>query len=170
MGRSSSCYFKGRLLKVYTKRVRLPNGFVADIDVVKHIGAVLVVPFLSKDKVVFIRQYRPVIKEYLYELPAGTLSKKESLVNCAQRELVEETGFSAKMIKHLGAIVPVPGYSTEKIEIFKAEKLTKVGRQSEKDEVIEVTVFTSAEVKKLFRLGQLVDAKTICALAKVGWL
>ncbi|MDD5347892.1 MAG: NUDIX hydrolase [Candidatus Omnitrophica bacterium] len=162
--------FKGRLLEVSTRRVRLPNGFVTDIDVVRHIGAVLIVPLLSQEKVVLIRQYRPVIAEYLYELPAGTLAKKEAPGACARRELVEETGFAAKKLKRLGAIVPVPGYSTEKIEIFKAEKLVKVKRRTEADEVIRVTIMSRSHIRQLFRRGALKDAKTICAFAMIGWL
>lgn len=162
--------FKGKLLTVGTIRKHLPNGYRAYFEVVKHPGAALVVPFLSKDKIIMIRQLRPVIDSYLYELPAGTLSINEDPLACARREIVEETGYAAKVFKRLGAIYTVPGYSTERIVIYKAEKLTKKRWMPEEDEVIEHFAVTKPMVKRLFRSGKIVDAKTICALSMCGWL
>jgi len=162
--------FKGRLLKVFVKKVRLPHGYVATFEMIKHPGAALIVPFLSKDKIIMLRQLRPVINSYIYELPAGTLDKNESPASCARREIIEETGYAAKKIKLLGKIYPVPGYSTEKIFIYKAEGLTKTERVAEKDEVIESRIFSKAGIKRLFKSGKIVDAKTISALAFCGWL
>ena len=162
--------FKGRLLKVFVKKVKLPNGYVATFETIKHPGAALVIPFLAKDRVIMLRQLRPVINSYIYELPAGTLDDKESPKSCARREIVEETGYSAKKITMLGKIYPVPGYSTERIAIFKAEGLKKEIRIAEKDEVIEPRIFTKSGIKKLFKNGRIVDAKTIAAFAMCGWL
>ena len=72
-----------------------------------------------------IRQFRPVINSYLYELPAGTIDPKERSLACAKREIIEEVGYSASKITRLGKIYPVPGYSTEVIWIYKGEKLKK---------------------------------------------
>jgi ADP-ribose pyrophosphatase len=162
--------FSGRLLKVSTRRVRLPNGFLAYLEVVDHIGAALIVPLLSRDKLIMIRQYRPVINSYLYELPAGTLNKGESHLACARREIIEETGFFAGKFRCLGEIFPVPGYSTEKIVIFKAQGLRKCEVIPERDEVIQVKIFTRSQVRSLFKRKKIKDAKTIAALAMVGWL
>lgn len=162
--------FKGRLLKVFVKKERLPNGYLATFEMIKHPGAALIIPFLSKDKVIMLRQLRPVIKSYIYELPAGTLDKNESPLSCARREIIEETGYSAKKFTLLGKIYPVPGYSTENIVIFKAEGLKKKPRVMEKDEVIESKVFNKSEIRRLFRNGKMVDAKTICAFAYCDWL
>jgi len=162
--------FKGRLLKVFVKKERLPNGYIATFEMIKHPGAALIIPFLSKDKVIMLRQLRPVINSYIYELPAGTLAKNESPLACARREIVEETGYSAKKLTLIGTIVPVPGYSTERILIFKAEGLTKKPRVMEKDEVIELKVSNKSEIKRLFKNGKIIDAKTICAFAYCGWL
>jgi ADP-ribose pyrophosphatase len=137
---------------------------------IKHPGAALIVPFLAKDKVIMLRQLRPVINSYIYELPAGTLDKNELPAVCARREIVEETGYSAGKITLLGKIYPVPGYSTEKIFIYKAERLKKTERIAEPDEVIESRVFTKAEIKRLFKRGRIIDAKTICAFTMCGWL
>src|SRR3989338_3776900 len=135
MGKARSV-FRGRLLNVFVKKLTLPNGYTATYEMIKHPGAALVVPFLDKNKIIMLRQLRPVINSYIYELPAGTLDKKESPLVCARREIIEETGFSARKFKLLGKIYPVPGYSTEKIMIYKAEGLEKEKYLPEKDEVI----------------------------------
>ncbi|MEI8349233.1 MAG: NUDIX hydrolase [Candidatus Omnitrophota bacterium] len=163
-------FFKGRLLNVSVKKVTLPNGYVVPLEVVKHPGAVLVIPFLTQRKVIILKQLRPVVKKYLYELPAGTLEKGEQPMRCARREIIEETGYSAGALTRLGVIFPVPGYSTEKIVIYKAEHLRKVTQQHQADEVIQVQTITKSRLKYLFSHGKIVDAKTICAFALCGWL
>jgi ADP-ribose pyrophosphatase len=162
--------FKGRLLKVVVKKVRLPNGYIATFEMITHPGAALIVPILSKRRIIMLRQLRPVINSYIYELPAGTLNKGESPKACARREIIEETGYSAGKLICLGVIHPVPGYSTEKITIFKAEGLRKCSRLIEKDEIIENKIFTKIQIKRLFKKGRITDAKTISALAMCGWL
>ena len=162
--------FKGRVISLSTKKVRLPNGYVSNIEIVKHPGAVLVIPFLNKNKIILLRQFRPVLGSYLYELPAGTLKKNEPLAICAKREIIEETGFKAGSISKLGFIYPVPGYSTEKITIFKAKNLSKEFRPLDKDEIISSFTVTKKKVKSLVKSGKIVDAKTICALVKIGWI
>lgn len=162
--------FKGKLLKVFVKKVRLPHGYLAAYEMVRHPGAALIVPFLTGDKVIMLKQLRPVIGRYIYELPAGTLGRNEAPLACARREIVEETGYSAGKFKLLGAVYPVPGYSTEKIFIYKAEGLKREERAPEEDEVIKTEVLTRARIKKLFISGKIVDAKTIAALAFCGWL
>jgi len=162
--------YKGKLLKVFVKKELLPNGYLATFEMIKHPGASLIIPFFTKDRIIMLRQLRPVIKSYIYELPAGTLDKNESPLSCARREIIEETGFSAKKFTLLGRIYPVPGYSTEEINIFKAEGLKKERKLSEKDEIIESLIFDKSETRRLFRAGKIVDAKTICGLAFCGWL
>ena len=162
--------FKGKLLKVFIKKVRLPNGYEATFETIRHPGAALIVPFLSKNRVIMLRQLRPVINSYIYELPAGTIDGNESPASCARREIIEETGYSAGKITQLGSIYPVPGYSTEKIVIFKAEKLKKRARLAEKDEIIKTNIYTKTQIRRLFKSGRIVDAKTISAFAICGWL
>src|SRR4051812_32146429 len=103
--------------------VRLPNGHTVKISYINHPGAVIIAPFLNKNTLVMMRQFRPALKKYIYELPAGTIDPQEKTITCARRELLEETGLKAKQWKALGFIYPVPGYSTEVIHIFKAEDL-----------------------------------------------
>jgi len=162
--------FDGKLLKVFVRNQVLPNGYRATFEMIRHPGAALVAPLLGRDRMILLRQLRPVIGAYIYELVAGTLGKDESPLACARREIIEETGYSASKFTRLGAIYPVPGYSTEKIVIFKAEGLKKVERRPEEDEIIETRIFSRAEIGKLLKSGRIVDAKTICALAMCGWL
>ena len=164
--------FKGKLIKVATEIRRLPNGRRIQLETIEHPGAVLIVPFLNADRLVLIRQFRPVLNMYLYELPAGTLNPGERPLSCAGRELMEETGYRAGTLVKVGKIFPVPGYSTEVITIFKAQQLKSIKQISQKDadEVIRVCVMTRAQIKKLFARGRMNDAKTISALAFCGVL
>ena len=160
--------FNGKLIKVFEKKTLLPNSEIINLEIVKHPGAVLIIPFLSKDKIVLLKQFRPVIEAYIYELPAGTLEQNELASVCAKRELIEETGYRAKKIKKIGKIYPCPGYSTEKISIFTAHDLSVCPQQLEKDEIIQTKIYSKAEIVKLFKQGKIFDAKTICALSMCG--
>jgi len=153
-----------------SQKVRLPNGRAIRISVIHHPGAVIIAPFLNNKTVVMMRQFRPALKKYIYELPAGTLDPGESIAVCARRELLEETGLKPRKLVKLGAIYPVPGYSTEIIHIFKAWDLTVTCAQPEEYEVIETISMTKSQVQKLFKQGQLMDAKSICAFVFCGWL
>ena len=150
--------------------VKLPNGRTIRVTVINHPGAVIIAPFLNKNTVVMMRQFRPALKKYIYELPAGTLDPNESIAVCAHRELLEETGLKTKKLTKLGSIYPVPGYSTEIIHVFKAEQLTMTCAQPEDYEVIETMPMTKPQVHKLFTSGKLMDAKSICTFAYCGWL
>jgi ADP-ribose pyrophosphatase len=157
--------FDGRLIKVYCERQKFPGGYIGDLEVVRHPGAALIVPFLSREKIIMIKQYRPIIDAYLWELPAGTLHKDETLLACAKRELEEETGYTAAQWKEIGFIYPAPGYTTEKIIIFKAEKLKEIKARHEEDELIAAEIVRKNDVVRWFKSGKIMDAKTICALA-----
>ncbi len=156
--------FNGRLIRLYLEKQRFPHGVVVDLEVIRHPGAVLVVPFLDKERIILIKQYRPVINSYIWELPAGTLDQGEQPLHCARRELIEETGYRAKSWKRIGNIFPAPGYTTEKILIFTARRLEQVESEKEPDELIVTRIFKRRQVRQLLRSGKIVDAKTICAL------
>jgi len=162
--------FNGKLIKVSERPTILPNGYKVILEVVEHPGAVLIVPFIDNNRMVLIKQYRPLIGQYIYELPAGTLAPAEKHIVCARRELLEETGYRARKITRLGQIYPACGYVTERIVLYKAEGLKKEEVAPEQDEIISLCVMTKAQIKKLFRSGKIIDAKTICALAYCGWV
>ena len=160
--------FKGKKFNYVFAKKNLPNGRVAWVDVIEHPGASLIIPFLTRDKIIFLRQYRAVIGRYLYELPAGTLDKGESPLSCAKRELIEETGRAGRVIRKIGEIYPVPGYSTEIIYIFKAEKLFIAQADKDPDEIIETVILSRRQIRQFLAQGKIKDAKTICALALAG--
>ena len=162
--------FKGKLLKLKTVKKRLPNGRVIALELIEHPGAALIIPFLNKNEIILMRQFRPAIGQYLYELPAGTLERGETPIACARREIAEEIGFRAKIFQKLGFIYPVPGYSTEIIFIFKATKLMKTSHHFESDEIIKYFPVTKSKIRKFFKFGKIKDAKTISALALCGWI
>ncbi|MFH0839181.1 MAG: NUDIX hydrolase [Candidatus Omnitrophota bacterium] len=160
--------YKGKFLNIYSENKILPNKHTMKLEYVKHPGAVCMVPFLDNDKIIFIKQLRPVIRRYIWELPAGTLNKNETLKTSAQRELIEEIGYKAKVLKEVGWFFTTPGFTTEKIHVFLATGLVKVKTAHEKDEIITSKVFSRAKVKELFKKNLIVDAKTICALKLCG--
>ncbi|MCX5749376.1 MAG: NUDIX hydrolase [Candidatus Saganbacteria bacterium] len=161
---------RAKIFDVVKKRVKLPNGNCPELVIIEHPGAVLVVPFLNDNEIVMIRQYRPAVERFIWELPAGTLEKGESPVKCAKRELIEEIGYCAKKIVHLYNIIPAPGYSSEILKYYAAFGLKKVKKQSQNDEVIREEIFNKKQIRKMFESGKIVDSKTITALAIVGWL
>jgi len=156
--------FKGRVVKLDLLKVKLPNGNFAKREIITHPGAVAIVPVLPKKKIVLIRQYRKPIEKNLLEIPAGTLDEKESPLNCAKRELIEETGYKTKYIKKITTIYPAPGYTSECIHIYKATKLIKVGTNLEPDEFIKTEILSFNKIKKLIKQGKIRDAKTLVAL------
>jgi ADP-ribose pyrophosphatase len=138
--------------------------------IIRHPGASVIVPFVSRDIVLMLRQFRRAAGRYLYEFPAGTRDGSESALSCARREIVEEAGFAARKFTLLGEIFPLPAYSTERISIFKAEGLVQKKQALDADEVLTVFSAGRKKLKALFGAGKIKDAKTICALAMIGWI
>lgn len=162
--------YDGKLIKLYRENVDLPNGNTIQLEIIRHPGAALIVPFLTAGTILMLRQFRAAVGGFIYELPAGTRGQGESVLSCARREIVEETGYAAGKLTVLGDIFPVPGYSTEKIRIYKAERLVRKTTALEEDEVATVFSADRKKIKSLFRTRRIKDAKTICALAMAGWL
>lgn len=162
--------FKKKNIFLITRKMTIPNGMKIEKDIVLHPGAALIVPFLSADKVVILRQYRSTLNKYLYEFPAGTLEPGEQPAACARREIMEEAGYRAGKLKKVGMIYPVPGYSDEIIYIYKAEKLSVQKEAGDADEVLEPVIMTRQQIQKLFKAGKIVDGKTIAGLAFCGLL
>lgn len=162
--------FNGRLLKVNKLKVKLPNGNKASREIISHPGAVAIIPILSNKKIIFVKQFRKAIEKQLLEIPAGTLEPKEKPFLCAQRELIEETGFKAKKISRILEFYPAPGYTSEKIAIFKATNLIKVGSKNEPDEFIKICIMGKKDIKKLYKKGKIKDSKTLIGLYALGFI
>ena len=133
-------------------------------EVVVHPGAVVIVGMLPDDKVVLIRNRRYSVNDTLWELPAGTLEKGEDPMNCAGRELLEETGYLAHRLKSLGWYYTSPGILTEKMYAFAAYDLEKQKTALEEGEEIETEPTPLGEALAMCTDGRIVDGKTIATL------
>jgi len=98
--------FNGKLLKVFVKEMKLPNGYEIKAEIIKHPGAVLVMPVFEDGRILLIRQFRAAINKYIWELPAGTLEKGEKPIACAKREIIEETGYQAGKLEKIQDFFP----------------------------------------------------------------
>ncbi len=155
---------KGRVFTLLRENVTLDNGVTVDLDVIRHPGASAVVPKSDDNKLILLKQYRHAIGDYIWEIPAGTLDPDETYLECAQRELTEETGFSANKWRNLGEIIPVPGYSDERIRIFLATDLLPAWQNLDKDEVLAVHEIKMDDAMDMIRKGAILDGKTISGL------
>ena len=154
----------GRVFTLVSETVTLPTGARAQLEIVEHPGATAIVPFVDSGHILMLRQYRHAVRTNLWEIPAGTLDPKESELACARRELIEETGYSARKWRKIGEIIPVPGYSNERIHMYLAEELTGEEQNLDEDEVIEVHRIAFDEALAMVRRGEIMDAKTISGL------
>ena len=155
---------QGKVYSLIKENVTLDNGITTDMEFIEHPGATAIIPLLNKTRIVLLNQYRHALRKYIWEIPAGTLDPQESVKACAQRELIEETGFSAEQWHRIGAITPVPGYSDERIHIFLATDLQAAERHLDKDEIIQVHEVESEEAFHMIRRGEIQDAKSIAGL------
>jgi ADP-ribose pyrophosphatase len=155
---------RGWPVKVSNERVELPNGHTLLIDVVRHPGASAVVPFLSDDEVLLIRQFRHATGGTIFEVPAGKLDPGESPEVCAARELEEEAGQRAGRLEALGPIWTSPGFTDERIWLFAGHELTAVERRPEDDEVIELVPMPLRDAIAKVWSGEIHDAKSALAL------
>jgi ADP-ribose pyrophosphatase len=151
-------------VEVSHELVALPNGREIVLDIVHHPGAAAVVPFISQDEVVLIRQFRHAAGGAILEVPAGKLDAGEPPERCAARELTEEAGYRAGRILALGSIWTTPGFTDEKIHLFAAFDLERAASRPEDDEVIEVIRVPLEHALELIWRGELCDAKSALAL------
>jgi ADP-ribose pyrophosphatase len=160
----SATLHKGRVFSVIKENYTLENGVTSEMDFIQHPGAAAMVPLLNNQEVVLIRQYRHAIREFIWEIPAGTLDAGESPLICARRELVEETGYSADNWHQLGTITPLPGCSDERIHIFLASDLKPAEQHLDDDEMLNVEPVKFNDALQMILTGEISDGKTISGL------
>jgi ADP-ribose pyrophosphatase len=161
---SSETVFQGSLLHVKRDQVRLPNGNETGREYIVHPGAVLVIPVLDDGRLVFERQFRYPLRKVFIELPAGKIDPNEDKLITGQRELLEETGYTAREWRHLAALHPCIGYSDEIIHIYLASGLQAGDHCRDHDESLEVFTLTLDEAMRALRSGEITDGKTMIAL------
>lgn len=160
----SKMIYRGRVVSLRVDKVQMPDGKIAEREVVEHRGAVAIVPLLDSETVLLIRQYRQAVGEVLLEIPAGTLESGELPDACASRELEEETGYRANRLTRLFSQYLAPGYSQEVLHVYLAEDLERTIQKTEEDELVVVAPIPLATVPALIEQGEIKDAKTIAGL------
>ena len=163
-GLTQEAAFRGNLVKVRVDTVALPNGETAQREIVEHPGAVAVVPMTDDGKVVLVRQFRYPINRITLELPAGKLELGEQPEATCMRELAEETGLKAEHLSKLTEFVVAPGYTTERITLYKATGLTPTTAALDEDEFVETVEVPFDEALAMVRDGRIFDAKTMIGL------
>jgi ADP-ribose pyrophosphatase len=152
--------YRGIFLEMKRDTVRLPDGAEAVREYLTHPGAVAIVAILDDGRILLERQYRYPVAKVCMEIPAGKLDLGEDPLICAQRELQEETGYAASKWSYIRRIHPVISYSTEFIDIYLAEGLSKGERQLDDEEFLDVFAASLDELLAWVEEGAITDVKT----------
>lgn len=161
---SSESRLSGGYLTVVRDTVALPDGSHATREYVRHQGAVAVVPLLEDGRIVMVRQYRHAVGQVLVEFPAGKLDPGESVLECAIRELREETGYEAAQWARAGVFHNAAAYSTERMEIWFAQGLRPGAQRLDPGEFLEVQAWSMEDLDRLAAQGGVSDMKTMIGL------
>ena len=161
---SSKLVYDGKLLKVRSDTVRLPDGNTAEREYIEHPGAVAVIALTDSGELVMERQYRYPLGRDMIEVPAGKIDRGEDPLATARRELKEETGYTAAQWRHVATINIAIAYSNERIEIYLAKDLKHEGATLDEEEFLEVFTLPLATALAWVREGKITDSKTVSAL------
>ena len=159
----SEIVYPGHAFTIRRDTLRLPDGREARLDIVEHVGSVIILPLDTNGQILFVRQYRHATGLDLLELPAGTLDKDEAPEACALREIREETGMAAGRLEPLGEFYLAPGYSTEYMYVYLATDLRYDPLEPDADEFLSVERFPLAEALAMCDRGEIPDAKSLAA-------
>jgi ADP-ribose pyrophosphatase len=162
---SSKKFFSGRAFAVRVDRIRMDDGREMTLEIVEHVGSVVIMPVDADGGIWFVRQYRHAAGREILELPAGTLEAREEPQACADRELREEIGMRADRLTRIGGFFLAPGYATEFMHVFFAEGLHPDRLPGDVDEELFPEKLTPAAVSGMLASGGFEDAKTVAALA-----
>lgn len=161
---STQTIYEGKVVKLVVDDVLLPDGQKSKREIVKHAGAVAVIAITKEEKLVLVRQYRKALGKTMLEIPAGKLEPGEKPIDCALRELEEETGYRAKTLKPLYSFYTSPGFANEIIHLFQAEGLQKGETHLDQDEFIELVEYSLEACFQAIEAEEICDAKTILAV------
>ena len=155
--------YKGKIFSLEKETTRVRGKSVKITRVIEP-DIVVVLPLLDEKTVLLERQYRHVLNKFIYEIPAGHTNKNEKLIDAARRELLEETGYLAKNLKHILSVYPMPGLTTAMSNLFVATNLEKASKNLDDTEIIKVKKVKISELDRLIKENKIVDVKTIIAL------
>lgn len=156
---------KGAIIDVYTDHMEFPNGHRADWDFIHHDGAAAVVPVLPDGRILMVKQFRNALDRETLEIPAGKLdAADEPGMECARRELEEETGYRSDDLDWLITLRTTVAFCDEKIEIYAARNLKASKQNLDEDEFVDVKAYTLEELKEKIYSGAIQDSKTVAAL------
>ena len=161
---SSEVIASGGMLTIRRDQVRLPNGGTSQREFVLHPGAVIVIPLLDNGNLILERQFRYPLNRVFIELPAGKIDKGEDILMTAQRELLEETGYTATDWVYLSQQHPCIGYSNEVIYTFLARGLSAGDHQRDEDESLQLFEASLDDCLAMIQHGEITDGKTIITL------
>jgi len=158
--------FSGRMIDLYLEQVTLPNGEQSSREIVRHPGAVAIIPITDEGNIVMVEQYRKPLEKSLLEIPAGKLDPGEEPAQTAIRELEEETGYTTDQLTYLTSAYSSPGFSDEILYIYLAEqlKISASGRKLDEDEFVEVVEYRLEQLDELVASQRIHDLKTIYAI------
>lgn len=161
---NSEIVYPGRAFTIRRDTLRLPDGHETRLDIVEHVGSVVILPIDDHGNLLFVRQYRHAAGLDLLELPAGTLDKDEAPETCARREIREETGMAAGQLEYLGGFYLAPGYSTEYMHVYLATDLHSDPLEADSDEFLTVEVVPLGTALAMVKRGLIPDAKSLAVL------
>ena len=162
--------YRGRIIYVHKDKVSLPDGSSSIREIVVHSGGVAILPLDDDGNVWCVRQYRYAVGDHLLELPAGKLNDGEDPLDCAVRELSEETGFTAEKFTFLGELLPSPGYCKETLYLYLATGLKPGKAHLDPGEFLDVERLSLKELTDMVLRNELTDAKTAMAVLKAHCL
>jgi len=166
--------FQGRVFSVRVETIPLPKGGELHAEIIRHPGSVVIIPLTAQNEIILVRQYRPAIGRWAWELPAGSLKPGEDVARAARRECQEETGLVPSRLERMGSYFPTPGYCDEEMTFFKASGLRPPGPEDEEahqdeDEDIEARAFSRDDLQRMIVAGEIIDLKTIAGLSLINF-
>jgi len=158
--------FDGKVISLQVEDVELPNGSHSKREIIKHPGAVAILAITADDKIVMVEQYRKALEKIIVEIPAGKLEPGEDPLQCAKRELEEETGYVSKEMEHLISFYTSPGFADELVHLYIAKGLEQKEDAAglDEDEFVNLIELTLEEAKQLLQEKKIYDAKTAYAV------
>ncbi len=157
--------YEGTIINMYKDTIKIPNGNIAKWDFISHKGAAAVLPVNKDGKIILVKQWRNALDRFTYEVPAGGREgADEPMIDCASRELEEETGYRCDNLSFLLSLQTTVAFCNERIDVFLAKDLVKTHQNLDEDENIEVVEFDIHDLLDMIRRGVLQDSKTVSAI------